>query len=172
MQMSADGFVSASRPDLDWQVWNWGPEWTWDEELRKDFNAVFVPIGTILLSRRMVDEGYLNHWGRAADAHPGDPDYAFARKIREVPKTIVSTKSDLSAEVNALKQKDEGDIITFGGANFVKALIAHGLVDEFQLFLNPAVIGDGTSIFDSPMSLRLTGSKAYDCGIVVNGYAV
>jgi dihydrofolate reductase len=166
MQMSADGFVSASDPEVDWQVWSWGPEWTWDADLKKDFNTVFASIGTILLSRQMVNEGYLDHWGRTAAAHPGDPDYAFARKVVEVPKLIVSRDSDLATELKAI----DGDIICFGGANFVRALVAQGLVDELQLFVNPAVLGGGASIFDSPQVLSLAGSKAYECGIVVSRY--
>lgn len=166
MQMSADGFVSADRPEVDWQVWNWGPEWTWDAELKKDFNAILGSIGTILLSRQMSNEGYLRHWGRTAAAHPGDPDYDFARKIVEAPKLIVSRESDVAAELKPL----DGDVICFGGANFVKALAAQGLVDEFQLFVNPAVVGSGVSIFDSPQRLSLAGSTPYECGIVVNRY--
>ena len=51
--------------------------------------------------------------------------------------------------------------------------IAAGLVDEFQLFINPAVLGAGRCNFDQGgfRNLRLHGSKAYDCGMVVNRYA-
>ena len=61
MQTSVDGFVSAHGAEMQWQVWNWGPEWTWDARLRQDFNATFERIDTILLSRTMTEEGYLDH---------------------------------------------------------------------------------------------------------------
>jgi dihydrofolate reductase len=182
MQTSVDGFVSAQRDDLDWQVWNWGPDWTWDAQLKRDFNAVFDGIDTILLSSKMAEEGYLDHWGRAATNE--DPDYAFARRIVEVEKVVATNRlaksrwprttimdGDLGATVRDLKQRDGADIICFGGAGFAAALIARQLVDEFQLFVNPAAVGSGQSIFGADLLLQLTGAKAYDCGIVVTRYA-
>ena len=56
---------------------------------------------------------------------------------------------------------------------FVSALIKHGLIDEFHLFINPAAIGKGMSIFkelDSKQNLKLVNSTSFDCGIVVLKY--
>ena len=185
MQMSVDGFVGAN-DDHRWQLWEWGDDSAWDDELKRDFNAGFARIDTILLSRKMAEEGYLTHWGNAARKYPKDPFYAFAQRIVEAEKIVASDKletshwertrvvgGDLPREVNALKQGEGGDIAVFGGAGFASALIAAGLVDELQLFINPAALGDGEKIFDRSgfRQLRLLGSKAYACGMVVNRYA-
>ncbi|MBM2713927.1 dihydrofolate reductase family protein [Mesorhizobium caraganae] len=185
MQMSVDGFVGAAG-DEHWQLWEWGGNCPWDDELKHDFNAVFAGIDTILLSRKMAEEGYLTHWGNAAKNFPRDPFYAFAQRIVEAGKVVLSDKlkasqwerttlasGDLPREVNALKAQGGGDMAVFGGAGFASALIAAGLVDEFQLFINPAALGDGERIFDRGgfRQLRLVDSKAYACGMVVNRYA-
>ena len=185
MQMSVDGFVGANE-DHHWQLWEWGDDISWDEELKQDFNAVFAGIDTILLSRKMAEEGYLSHWGNAAKKYPADPFYAFAQRIVEAQKVVLSDRlktsrwertrvvsGDLPREVWALKADEGGDIAVFGGAGFASALIAAGLVDEFQLFINPAVLGAGRRIFDQGgfAKLLLLGSKAYACGMVVNRYA-
>jgi dihydrofolate reductase len=185
MQMSVDGFVGANE-DHPWQLWEWGDESGWDDELKQDFNAVFAGIDTILLSRKMVQEGYLTHWGNAAKKFPRDPFYAFAQRVVDAQKVALSDKlkhsvwertrvasGDLPREVNALKAGEGGDMAVFGGAGFASALIAAGLVDEFQLFINPAVLGAGRRIFDQGgfQNLALLGSKAYACGMVVNSYA-
>lgn len=185
MQMSVDGFVGADG-DRDWQIWGWGHDNGWDQELREDFNAHFRSIDTILLSSKMAEEGYLSHWGNAARKYPQDPFYAFAQRIVDVQKVVPSdrlersrwertvvTSGNLSAEVGALKAKHGDNIGVFGGAGFASALIAAGLVDEFQLYINPAALGGGTRIFDQAgfRKLRLLGSKAYECGIVVNRFA-
>ena len=185
MQMSVDGFVGAAG-DEHWQLWEWGGNSPWDDELKHDFNAVFAGIDTILLSRKMAEEGYLTHWGNAAKNFPRDPFYAFAQRIVEARKVVLSDKlkasqwerttlasGDLPREVNALKAQGGGDMAVFGGAGFASALIAAGLVDEFQLFINPAALGDGERIFDRGgfRQLRLVDSKAYACGMMVNRYA-
>ena len=69
MQISVDGFVG-SDGHYDWQLWGWGDRNRWDEELKRDFNAFFASIDTILLSRKMAEEGYLTHWGNAARNYP------------------------------------------------------------------------------------------------------
>lgn len=189
MQMSVDGFVGATE-DHSWQLWEWGDESAWDDELKQDFNSVFTGVDTILLSRKMAQEGYLTHWGNAAKKFPHDPFYAFAQRIVDARKVVLSDKfkqsagepvwertsvasGDLPREVNALKAGEGGDMAVFGGAGFASALIAAGLVDEFQLFINPAVLGAGRRIFDQGgfRNLRLLGSKTYDCGMVVSRYA-
>ncbi|ESY63854.1 MAG: dihydrofolate reductase [Mesorhizobium sp.] len=185
MQMSVDGYVGANA-DHRWQLWEWGDDNGWDEELKRDFNTVFAGIDTILLSRKMAEEGYLTHWGNAAKKYPDDPFYAFARRIVEARKVVPSDRlktsrwerttvvsGDLPREVKALKAGEGTDIAVFGGAGFASALIAAGLVDELQLFVNPAALGAGRRIFDQGgfRNLRLLGSNAYACGMVVNRYA-
>ena len=187
MQMSVDGHVAASNPGLDWQLWGWGDRWNWDDALKRYFNEVFQSVDTILLSRKIIEEGYLDHWGRVARSHPADSNYAFARKVVDARKVVLTGKlktsrwprTDIASrsmadEVNALKQQAGADILCIGGAGFASSLVAEGLVDEFQFFVNPTAVGGGRSLFHDQRSghkLRLLGSRAYECGVVVNRYA-
>jgi dihydrofolate reductase len=187
LQISVDGYVSAADASLNWQVWNWGEDWPWDDALKREFNRIFASVDTILLSRPMIEEGYLDHWSRAATRFPADPDYAFAQRIVDVPKVVLTDKlsasrwerttivtAGIAAGVGALKQQAGGDIITFGGTGFASALIAAGVVDELQLFVNPTAVGSGASIFHDTHNgtrLRLIRSDSYASGIVVNRYA-
>ena len=185
MQMSVDGYVAAANTNLVWQVWDWGDQRTWDDKLSDDFNAVFDSIDCILLSRKMM-EGFLDHWAQAAKKFHADPRYAFAQKIVDTNKVVLSNKLDASRwdrtvvakgglveEVNALKRQPGQGIIAFGGVGFASSLVAEGLVDEFQFFVNPTAVADGRSIFSNRdgTKLRLIQSNSYDCGIVINRYA-
>lgn len=183
MQMSVDGFVEAADPELDWQLWDWGDHCPWDQALRRDFNHVFRTVDCILLSRNMAEQGYLAHWGNAARNHPTGPDYAFARKVMAVDKVVFSRRIQVSRwertevaqgglvkAVQALKRRAGKDLIAFGGVTFAASLAAAGVVDEFQFYVNPAVVGSGRSIFREGIDLRLLKSTAYRCGMVVNRY--
>ncbi|MBF5001528.1 dihydrofolate reductase family protein [Nocardia sp. BSTN01] len=187
MQMSVDGRVSASDPSLSWQLWEWDENWDWDVDLKLVFNAIFASIGAILLSRPMIEEGYLDHWTGTARRFEHDPSYDFARRIVEVPKIVLTDKLSVSrwerttiarggipSAIERLKSESTDDIITFGGTGFVSTLIASGVVDELQLFINPVAVGNGGSIFadrDS-IALRLLQSDSFSCGMVVNRYAL
>ncbi|MET3178022.1 UNVERIFIED_ORG: dihydrofolate reductase [Variovorax guangxiensis] len=187
MQMSVDGYVSPANGSLDWQLWGWGERWGWDDRLKQDFNAVFEGIDTILLSRPIAEEGYLDHWGRAARNFPANPHYAFAQRIVEARKVVLTGKlassrwertvvarGGMAEEVNALKREPGKDIISIGGVGFASALVAARLVDEFQFFVNPTAVGAGRSVFHDQRKghrLRLLRSTAYESGMVVNRYA-
>src|SRR5947207_10401241 len=135
MQMSVDGFVGSHDND-DWQLWGWGEHSKWDDELKRDFNLHFERIETILLSRKMAEEGYLKHWEKAAKRYPADQFYAFAKRITELKKVVLTDKlkksawprtdvrgGDLGAAVTAMKSEAGGDIGVCGGAGVASALI-------------------------------------------------
>ncbi len=82
----------------------------------------------------------------------------------------VLAKGDLVEEVNSLKNQSGGDIIAYGGGQFVSHLIKESLIDELNLFINPTAIGSGMAIFNQRTNLKLVKSQAHECGIVVNTY--
>ena len=54
-------------------------------------------------------------------------------------------------------------------APFDSSLIRAGLIDEFHLFINPAAIGSGMTIFKDLKEVQkftLIKSTPFDCGIV------
>lgn len=182
MQMSVDGFVAASDSQLDWTLWDWGPECPWDSKLKQRFNDTLAGIDTVLLSRPMAPS-YIDHWTRMAEARAGDPDYAFTRHVVAAHKRVLSRSpgkihkprttighGPLPDEVATLKQQPGGDIICFGGVTLASALLDAGVVDELQLYVNPAAIVAGRSIFGTARRLRCIDATAHDCGIVVQRY--
>jgi dihydrofolate reductase len=187
MQVSADGYVGRAGDGPGWQVGNWGPECPWDDPLKARFNAVFRNIDTILLSRKILEGGYLDHWSQFARDYGDNPDLAFARRIVDARKVVFSTtlqktkwagtelaRRPLAEEVAALKAESGRDLIAFGGAGFASALIANDLVDEYQFYANPVALRQGLSIFEKrgiDSNLELREAKGYACGIVVIRYA-
>jgi dihydrofolate reductase len=185
MQVSVDGFVARPGGSLDWLVWNFSDNWTWDAGLQNEFNNIFTAIDGIVLSGNMGAEGYIEHWTHMADEHHNEPQFAFAQKIADAPKYIFSNtlkmtrrdrvsivSGDLAEQLDSLKTKEGKDLITFGGASFATSLLHSGLVDQLQLFVNPVVLGSGISIFQGIPNLKpeLLSSQGYDCGISVLKY--
>jgi len=184
MQISIDGFVDSVRGE-QWQIWNWGPECTWDRPLQEYFNAVYRRADTVLLSRDMAENGFIDHWREMSVSQAGDPAFDFARRVGQIDKVIATRETfaapwdrtrviagDLAKTVLELKSEEGADILAFGGVRLATNLLALGLVDELQLFVNPAALGGGSSIFGNGLSeFALLGSDSYGCGIVVNRYA-
>jgi dihydrofolate reductase len=187
MQISADGYVGRAGEGPDWQVWNWGPDCPWDGPLKARFNSVFQDIDTILLSRKILESGYLDHWSQFARDYRGNPDFAFAPRIVDARKVAFSktlqkirwagielARRSLVEEVDAIKAEPGGNVIAFGGASFAASLIANDLVDEYQFYVNPVALGEGLSIFSgrgNDSNLELREAQSYACGIVVIRYS-
>ena len=187
MQMSVDGVVESSARGMGWQLWDWSARCPWDDSLRTHFNEAVCSADTILLSRNMLEQGYLAHSARIASVTDGDALFAFSRHMLGMKKVVVTRKRSLQEWsgvdvrrgplreiVPGLKQTEGGDIICFGGTGFASALIADGLVDELQFFINPAAVGRGRSLFgnvDHCARMKLIDAQGYGCGVVVVRYS-
>ncbi|WP_295791815.1 dihydrofolate reductase family protein [Mucilaginibacter sp.] len=178
MQLSLDGFVAGPNGEMDWMTWNWG------DDIKAYVNAITDPIDTILLGGHMP-EGFVGHWKNVA-ANPEDEGNAFGKKMYDTHKVVftktmteskwentVLAKGDIVEEVNNLKNQQGSDIITYGGAGFASSLIKHNLIDEYQLFINPTIIGSGMAIFKDvaeKLNLKLVKATPFNCGVVALMY--
>jgi dihydrofolate reductase len=174
--MTVNGFVGGPNGELDWMTW------TWDDKIKKFVDELHDSIDTILLGRKMT-EGFMSKW---QSVKPDDPEYAIAKKMIDIPKVVFSktlekshwentvvAKGNLADEVNKLKNQKGKDIIVYGGATFVSNLIKEGLIDEFYVFINPAAIPSGLTIFGKiggKQNFSLVKSISFDCGIVLLHY--
>jgi dihydrofolate reductase len=185
VQQTVDGFMADRNGKTDWMIWNWGDEWTWDIALQKYFNGLTASVDCVLLSRKMAEEGFIDHWAAMADKHD-NPQTGFASVIRQSRKVVftktlsesgwdktVLAKGDLIDEINALKKAEGKNLIAYGGASFASSLIQSGLVDEYHFIVNPVAIGSGLSIFNGlgkNLNLSLISATSYPGGMLVLQY--
>jgi len=178
MQMTIDGFVAGPNGELDWMIWDW------DDKIKAYVSQLTDSIDTILLGRKMT-EGFISYWSKVLK-NPEEPEYAFGKKMIDTPKVVFSktldkiswpntrlASGDLSEEINQLKKQQGKDIMVYGGASFVSALIKNNLIDQYHLFINPVAIGRGMSIFGKladKQDFALVQTEVFPCGIVVHHY--
>ncbi|MDF2187887.1 dihydrofolate reductase family protein [Paraflavitalea sp. CAU 1676] len=176
--MTLDGFVGGPNGELDWMTC------PWTDDINQYVGGIVKDVDTILLGRKLA-EGFIPYWADVAK-EPEHPEYDGGRIFTDTPKVVFSTtiqespwantviaSGDLVEEVNQLKKQPGKDIYTCGGAQFVSGLVAHNLIDEYFLLVNPAVIGQGLTIFASVggrQVLRLVEAVPFECGIVAMHY--
>jgi dihydrofolate reductase len=168
--MSLDGYVADADGNFDWSE----P----DEEVHTFVNNLGRPIGTYLLGRRMYE--VMAAWETLELA--GEPPFIqdFAEMWRAADKIVFSTtlKSvsgartrierdfDLEA-VRQLKSSAERDI-SVGGSELAAQAIRAGLIDEYQLFLSPVVVGGGKQFLPDGvrLDLELLDERRFGNGVV------
>jgi dihydrofolate reductase len=98
------------------------------------------------------------------------PKVVFSRTLQSAdwPETRIA-RGDTAEEIARLKAEPGGEILAHGGTQFVRSLIRLGLVDQYRLWVLPAVAGQGAPLFtglDHPLKLRLEKSTAFPSGIL------
>ena len=103
-------------------------------------------------------------WGEAERAYAAawrsKPKWVFSRTLKAVGPYATLVEEDLGAFVRRLKAEVEGEI-EVAGPGLAASLADLGLIDEYQLYLRPFVLGGGKPFFARARPpLRLTGSEA------------
>lgn len=178
VQITIDGFITGVNGEMDWMTF------PWTDDIDNYIIELTKPVDTIVLGRKLA-EGFIPHWaGVATDAD--NPEQTSGKQYTDTAKVVFSktlttspwdnteiNNGDLITEIDKLKQRDGGDIIVYGGATFVSALINNNLVDEYHLFVNQTAIGNGMPIFaglHQNRSFELIKAVPFECGIVVLHY--
>ncbi len=176
MSVSLDGFVATTDRSLDWvRV---------DEELHEAFNDEARQMSAFVYGRRMY-ELMTEYWPTAEQDPVATPAMVeFARIWKDKPKIVASTtlaevgwngrlvRDDLVDEVARLKAQPGFDL-DVGGPTTAASLMRHGLIDEFRLYVQPVVLGEGTPFFpalDERIALRLVETRTFDSGVVLVRY--
>jgi dihydrofolate reductase len=175
MTVSLDGFIADPNGEIDWSA----P----DEELHRFHNQRVREIGAHLLGRRLYE--VMLYW-ETAEENPAASDYEleFARIWKAIPRIVFSktlekvegnarlVRDDVAGEVARLKQ-EPGKDLAVGGAGLASTLIDLGLVDEYQLFVSPVVLGGGTPFFpplEKAINLELVETRTFDSPAVYLRY--
>lgn len=85
--------------------------------------------------------------------------------------TVISDQ--LHDNINQLKQQDGKNILIFGSPRASQSLLNEGLIDEFWLFVNPVILGQGMPLFKDitgTAKLKLVTSKTFACGVIALHY--
>ena len=100
--------------------------------------------------------------------------HVFSRTLERVSwQNATLLKGDLVSETKRLKEQPGPDLVILGSGSIVSQLTAAGLIDEYQMVLNPIVLGRGRTLFetvDRKTPLTLTRSRTFKNGNVVLWY--
>lgn len=134
-----------------------------------------------LLFGRLTYDGFAAVWPSVKD------EAGFADRMNSLPKYVASRTLkqadwknstiigwDLAGEVKALKAKAGGDMLIYGSASIVHALMPLGLVDEYRLMVYPIVLGRGKRLFPQGTQsvMTLAECRTFNDGIVSLRYVI
>jgi dihydrofolate reductase len=80
---------------------------------------------------------------------------------------------DIASAITALKGQPGHDLQIIGSGNLIQTLQAASLIDEYNVWVYPVVLGRGKRLFENgakPGALRLVASKVSTTGVMMNTY--
>ena len=178
MHTSLDGFVAGPNGEMDWiNV----------DDSMFDFVAEMTDQADTALYGRVTYQMMQSYWPTAADKpNATKHDIEHSNWYNNVAKVVLSkTMSEtgldnttiisgqLADNINKLKQQEGKRILIFGSPGASQSLLNQGLIDEFWLFVNPIILGQGMPLFKDitgTTKLKLVETKSFDCGVLALHY--
>ena len=102
------------------------------------------------------------------------PKVVFSRTLDQASwNNTKLVKGDMVAEVRRMKKEHGEGMVILGSGSIVSQLAPEGLIDAYQIIVNPIVLGKGRTMFagvKEKLALRLTKTRAFDNGNVLLCY--
>lgn len=180
MHASLDGFVGGPNGEMDWiHV---------DAEIF-DYAGRQTELADTALYGRKTWQMMDSYWPAAADQpNATNHDIEHSLWYNSVEKVVISGSmqgeerpqttiihENVADEIQKLKQREGKNILMFGSSTAAHTLMKHNLIDDYWIFANPVVLGEGIPLFgeiENPIKLNLVESKAFSSGVVGLHYEV
>ena len=172
--VTLDGYFAGSDGDISWH--------NIDHEFN-EYTIEKVNAGNTLLFGRVTYELMAGYW-TTPKAIKNDP--IVAERMNNLPKIVFSrtlnraewnntrlVKADMLSVLRKMKQESGRDMAILGSGSIVSQLAPHGLIDEFQIMVNPVVLGKGKTMFQGihdKLTLKLKKSRTFGNGNVLLHY--
>jgi dihydrofolate reductase len=171
--VSLDGYFVDQNGDMSWAKAD-HQDAEWDA-----FVAGNASGGGVLVFGRITYEMMASFWP-APFAIENMP--AIAEGMNSMEKVVFSrtlkqaswnntklVKGDLAAEIRKMKKESGKDMVILGSGSIVAQVAQEGLIDQYQIVVNPIVLGKGRTMFDgvkAKLRLKLTKSRTFGNGNV------
>lgn len=174
--VTLDGYFTDKNGDMSWAHRQSDPEW--DEFVEGNASG-----GGVLVFGRVTYEMMKSFWPTPA-ALQHFP--VLAERMNNLPKVVFSrtldqadwnntrlVKDNLAGEIRKMKEGPGEDMAIMGSGSIVSQLAPQGLIDEFQLVVNPIVLGQGRTMFDGvkeKLAVKHTRTRTFGNGNVLLCY--
>jgi dihydrofolate reductase len=174
-QVSLDGYIADARGDMRWAHKD-DPEWNAfaAENAGSDGVLLFGRVTYDLMAAYWPTPAALKNAPAVAEGMNRMPKVVFSRKMkRAMWQNTTLVKRDIAGTVRKMKNEPGPGMVILGSASIVSQLTQAGLIDEYQMVVNPIVLGKGTTMFEGlkdNVPLKLTKTRPFKNGNVVLWY--
>lgn len=172
--VTLNGFFKGPNEDTSWHK-HGGEE--------SEYSAENLKSGNTLLFGRVTYEMMASFWPTpmaienfpiVAEGMNKAEKIVFSRTLKNVAwNNAKVVNGDIAEEVKKMKQRPGKDMTLLGSGSILTQFAEQGLIDEYQIMVDPVVIDDGTPMFQNikhKLDLKLTGTRTFKSGVVLLCY--
>jgi len=174
-QVSLDGFFVDANGDMSW-AHKRDPEWIEfaDSNASGDGALLFGRVTYEMMASFWPTPAAMETMPVVAEGMNNMPKAVFSRTLEKASwKNTTLVKGDIVAEVRRMKREPGPGMAILGSGSIVSQLAPAALIDEFQIVVNPIVLGKGRTLFEGvkeKLGLKLIKTRAFGNGNVVLYY--
>lgn len=167
-------FEGPAKGDISWHA-HGGEE--------SEYSAESLRSGNTLLFGRVTYEMMARFWPTpiamaqfpvVAEGMNKAEKIVFSRTLKRVEwNNATLMKNNIVEEIRRMKQRDGRDMTLLGSGSIVAQFAEQDLIDEYQILVDPVVLGTGTSLFQGitqRLNLTLTETRRFASGSVLLCY--
>jgi dihydrofolate reductase len=170
-----DGYFTDAKGDMSW-AHSQDPEWNAfvESNAKGGGQLLFGRITYEMMSSFWPTPQALKSFPVVAERMNGLPKVVFSRTMDKASWSNTRLiKDGLAAETRKMKSEPGADMVIMGSGTIVSQLAQEGLIDEFQVVVNPVVLGKGRTMFEGvsgKLSLKRTSTRTFSNGNVLMCY--
>ncbi len=175
--VSLDGYFVDMNGDMSWaKADHQDAEWNAfvSENASGGGTLVFGRITYELMASFWPTPFAIENMPAVAEGMNNLPKIVFSRTLDHASwNNTTLLKGDLVSEIRKLKQEPGVGLVILGSGSIVSQLSQERLIDEYQIVVNPIVLGAGRTMFEGSkknLSLKLTKTRAFKNGNVLLCY--
>ena len=169
--VTLDGYFVDMNGDMSWAHKN-DAEWNAfvADNAKGDATLLFGRITYELMAGFWPTPSAIESMPVVAERMNSMPKIVFSRTLDQALwNNTKLVKGDLAAEVRKMKKESGNDMVIMGSGSIVSQLAQEGLIDEYEVVVNPIVLGKGRTMFEGvkeKLNLKLTKTRAFGNGNV------
>lgn len=174
LSTTLDGFITDTNGGMDWIIMG--------DERSAAFVEAIENVDTLMMGR-VTYQGFLGWRTMPDNPSASEAEKTIGARFNAMKKVVFSKSLEhadwegttilreiVPEEIHKLKAESEKGIRLDGSASLVQQLTALGLIDEYQLFVHPVVLGSGKPLFTERADLELLSSERFKSGVMLLTY--
>ena len=169
--VTLDGYFTDVNSDMSW-AHRQDAEWNSfiAENSKGDATLLFGRVTYQMMASFWPTPNALEMFPVVAGRMNSLPKVVFSRTLDKATwNNTTLVKGDLATEVRRMKNEPGPNMLIMGSGTIVAQLAQNGLIDEYEIGLNPIVLGKGRTMFDGieqKLNLKLTKTRTFSNGNV------